>query len=263
MLNNLEDKIIKKIEKEKLKPLSRSFFVIKKIIFWLMISVLLILAGLSSSVMFLIIKHGDWDIYRFLGSSQTTFFLKAFPYFWLLGIIVFLGISLNKTKKADGTYNYPFIYQSFVGITIASILAIIFFNSGLSQKTETYLSNINIYRKTNYLRSSWENPEKGLLAGTLKIKNNEFILKDFSEIEWVLVLPENNLTGKELLIDNDKIKIIGKINTESQKNEFIVQEIRSWKCGCPHCAKMEGSCNGCSDENSCSSENQCQVYKMK
>ncbi len=47
MLNNLEDKIIKKIEKEKLKPLSHSFFVVRKIVFWLMISVLLILAGLS------------------------------------------------------------------------------------------------------------------------------------------------------------------------------------------------------------------------
>jgi len=263
MLNNLEDKIIKKIEKEKLKPLSHSFFVVRKIVFWLMISILLILAGLSSSVMFLIIKHGDWDIYRFLGSSQITFFLKAFPYFWLLGIIIFLGISLNKTRKADGTYNYPFIYQSLAGIAIALTLAVIFFASGLSQKTETYLSDINIYRKTNYLRSSWENPEKGLLAGTLKIVNNEFILKDFSEVEWTLILPKNNFIGEELLINNDKIKIIGEINTESQKNEFIVKEARSWKCGCPHCAKMEGSCNNCSGGNSCNSENQCEIYKTK
>ncbi|MFA7600905.1 MAG: hypothetical protein WCY43_01590 [Patescibacteria group bacterium] len=263
MLNNLEDKIIKKIEKEKLKPLSRSFFVFKKIIFWILTSIFLLFAGLSLSVMFLIIKHGDWDIYHFLGSSPGTFFLKAFPYFWLLGVLVFLILTLIKTKKADGTYAYPFIYQSIIGMLIVTILASGFYLSGMSQKTEAYLSSNKLYRKANYIRSSWENPEKGLLAGTLKIKNNVFILKDFSEIEWVLVLPENNLTGKELLIDNDKIKIIGKINTESQKNEFIVQEIRSWKCGCPHCAKMEGSCNGCSDENSCNSENQCQIYKMK
>lgn len=263
MLNNLENKIIKKIEKEKLKPLSRSFFVFKKIIFWILTSIFLLFAGLSLSVMFLIIKHGDWDIYHFLGSSPGAFFLKAFPYFWLLGVLVFLILTLIKTKKADGTYAYPFIYQSIIGTIIVVILASGFYLSGMSQKTETSLSSNKLYRKANYIRSSWENPEKGLLAGTLEIKNNQFILKDFSEIEWILISPNNDFIGKELLVNNDKIKIIGEIKINSEKNEFIIKEIRPWKCGCPHCAKMEGSCSACFDNNTCSQDSSCKSEKMK
>lgn len=263
MLNNLENKIIKKIEKEKLKPLSRSFFVFKKIIFWFLTSSFLLLAGLSLSIMFLIIKHGDWDIYHFLESNQTTFLLKAFPYFWLLGVLIFLILTIVKTKKADGTYSYPFIYQGGAGFFIIFILATCFYLSGISQKTETYLSSNKLYRKANYMRSSWENPEKGLLAGTLKINKQELFLEDFSAITWSLILPKDNFVGKEFLIDGEKIKIIGEIKNESEKNEFLVKEIRSWKCGCPHCAKMEGSCNNCSAGNSCNFENQCENSKMK
>lgn len=247
MLDNLDKKIIAQIKKEKIKPFSRSFFMIKKIFFWIFISVFLVFSGLSLSITVMMIKYGDWDIYHFLDLTPTFFILKAFPYLWLLGVVIFLFLVLFKTKKADGTYNYSLFFRLITGLVIIIFLAIVFYFSGFSRNTESYLADNKIYVRFNYLRSSWQNPEKGLIAGNLKI-NEKTILEDLSGKSWVLLFPEDSFPGQELLLNNEKVKIIGEIisRMDDDSNYFMVQEFRSWKCGCPHCARMEGDCHRCS-----------------
>ncbi len=257
MLDDLDKKIITKIKEEKIQPLSRSFFVFKKIIFWFFISLFLFLSSLSLSIMALIIKYGDWDIYRFLGFSPAIFFIKAFPYFWFLGLIVFLFLILFKTKKADGTYNYTLFFRSIIGFSSIIVLAIIFYFSGLSRITENYFSVNNVYIRFNYMRSSWQNPEKGLMAGTIIRERGDLMLQDFSGELWELSLPEEDFSGQELLQEGERFKIIGQVQGDFDQKIFLVQELRSWKCGCPHCAKMEGSCSKCSGETSCQGDISC------
>lgn len=258
MLDDLDKKIINKIEREKIKPFSRSFFVIKKIFFWIFISVFMFFSALSLSIMALIIKHGDWDIYQLLGLSPAFFMVKAFPYFWFLGVIIFLILVLFKTKKADGTYNYPLFFRAIIGFLIIVVLAVVLYFSGLSRNTENYLSKNRMYIRFNYLRSSWQNPEKGLIAGTLKLQNDKLILEDFSDESWILLQPEGNFLGQELLLAGERVKIIGQVQDgEEGQKYFLIQELRSWKCGCSHCAKMKGECSACSNGNSCQQERAC------
>lgn len=257
MLNNLEQKIIKKIKQEKHKPLSYTLFIIRKIMFWFLIVTLLLLAALSLSVMVLIIIYGDWDIYKYLGySSSTTYFIKAFPYFWLFALFIFFGISLKKVKKADGVYKYSFATQGIIALFIVLLIALVFFIFEINQKTETLLSSNRLYIKTNYFRSSWENPEKGLLSGVLKIENNNYILEDSLNKKWNLIFITESIRGINLLVDNNRIKIIGEINKDNQ-SEFVVNEIRPWECTCPHCASYETFCPNCSNNNFCSSDSSC------
>lgn len=258
MLSNLEEKIINKIEKDKVRPLSRSFFLLKRIMCYLLLASFFLLSGLSLSVLFLIIYHGDFDIYSMLGTSPWFFFLQAFPYFWLIGALVFLAVAFYRTRKSDTAYHYPLIYQGLPSLVLIIILALGFYFSGLSQKVETYLANNSIYRQVNYFRSSWENPEKGLLAGTLEIENGKMFLHDFDGVSWMLENNKNNILGQELLKDEKKIKVIGEIlSTSSDLNIFLISEVRSWECSCPHCAQMAGSCTGCTGGNSCSKTGSC------
>ncbi len=258
MLNNLEEKIINKIEKDKVRPLSRSFFFTKRMMCYFLLAFFFLLAGLSLSVLFLIIRYGDFDIYLVLGESPWVFFLQAFPYFWLIGVLVFLAFAFYRTRKSDTAYHYPLVYQGLVGLALIVVLALGFYFSGLSQKVETYLADNSIYRQVNYFRSSWDNPDKGLLAGTLEIEKGELILQDFKGVSWKLEGGNNFLLGQGLLQDGKKIKVIGEIiSTSSNLNIFKVSEIRSWECTCPHCAQMENSCTGCTGENSCSKVGSC------
>jgi len=258
MLNNLEEKIIKKIKEEKMRPLSRTSFVAKKVLYYLAVCLFLLLAGLSLSILIMIIKHGDWDVYTVLGKNPWTFFLQAFPYFWLLGVVIFLGVAFNRTRRSDDAYHYPLVYKGIIGIGLIIATALILYFSGLSHSVESYLANNYIYRQANYFRSSWDNPEKGLLAGTLAIKEGQILLHDFSGKLWELKKTKDVFVGSELLQDNKKIKVIGSmLISDLELPVFEITEIRTWECGCPHCAGMKDSCSNCSGNNSCSENNSC------
>lgn len=254
MLANLEDNLIKKIRKEKIKPITKSFFLIKQSVFYLFMLFLIFLSGLSLSILALIIKYGDWDIYYYLGFSPSIFYIKAFPYLWLFTLIIFLLIFLFKTKKADLSYKYNYFIRLSIAFALSVFLAIFLYYFGVSQKTENYLANSSLYLNINYLRSSWQNPELGLIAGTIIEKNNHFILNDLNNKEWPLIVPEHNYSGQEFLKEQQKVKIIG----YAKDNTFIISEIRTWLCGCPHCSYMIGKCSHCQD-NKCSADNFCDL----
>lgn len=261
MLDNLEKKIIKEIESGRIRPISRTVFKLRKMALWSIIVAFLFLAGLSLSVLILVIWHGDWDIYRFLGSSPAAFFFKAFPYFWLLGVLGFLGVALFRTRQTDGAYSRPFVYHGLFGLLTIVVLASIFYYSGFSERVETYLSGSDLYRQANYLRSSWENPEKGLMAGIIELnESNKLVLRDFSNKNWTLILPANDFLGAQLLVPGRKVKLIGLLSQNSSTSSvFIVEQVRPWECGCLHCAHLEESCSGTCDGSSCTQADSCQL----
>lgn len=254
MLDNLENKIKKEIDSGRVKPYGPYFFLLKKIIFWFLVLVFLVLAGMSLSVLILIARYGDWDIYSFLDLSAPIFFLKAFPYFWLLGVVAFLFASFYRLRRADGAYSHPFIYHGLAGFLVIIIFAGIFYFSGLGQKTEAWLAESEVYRQANYLRSSWDNPDKGLLAGNLEFLSGEVMLRDFNNELWLLLLPLNDFPGSHLLIDGERVKLIGK--TAEGDNNFSVEQVRPWECGCSHCVNSQKSCQGCSG-GACNSQASC------
>jgi len=257
MLDDLEKKIKMEIESGRVKPYGRYFFLFKKILFWILIFTFLLLAGMSLAVLILITRYGDWDIYQFLNISSSVFFLKAFPYFWLLGVLGFLFASFYRLRRADGAYSHPFIYHGLAGSCAILVFASVFYFSGLGQKTETWLADNEIYRQANYLRSSWNNPDKGLLAGNLEFSSEDLMLRDFNNELWLLILPLNGFPGQHLLIEGEKIKLIGSV--VDGRNHFSVEQARPWECGCSYCANSKKPCHGCSGDT-CSSQFFCGTH---
>jgi len=253
MLDDLERKIIGEIESGRVKPRGRYFFLLKKLLFWILILVFLLLTGLSLAVLILIARYGDWDIYEFLNISSSVFFFKAFPYFWLLGGVGFLFASFYRLRKSDGAYTRPFVYHGLAGVCAILLFSGIFYFSGLGQKTETWLANNEFYRQANYLRSSWDNPGKGLLAGSLESTPEGLRLRDFNNQAWKLIVPSENFNGQQLLLEGAKVKLIGKI---IDNNNFLIEQIRPWECGCPHCINSDKPCHGCLGDT-CSSQGSC------
>ena len=246
MLDNIENKIINKIKKEKIKPLSKGIVLARKVLMWILISSLLLFSGLSISVLVLIVRFGDWDIYQYLGESPLSFFLLAFPYFWLLFVIAFFVIALIKTKKIEGAYRNSFIYYGVIAILATCLIAVLFSVGGAHKKTETYLAdNSSWYRQLNYMRSAWDNPDKGLLSGVLSFSEDDvFFLTDFSGNDWELLF-EDNFKGDVFLRNNRSVKLIGLIISD---DVFLVSELRPWECGCAHCLGIsETPCAACSN----------------
>ncbi len=248
MLKDLEEKISKEIENEKIKPIGRGFFILKKTLVWSLIFFFLLMAGLSLSVLLLLIAHGDWDIYRFLSMSEELFFIRAFPYFWLMTVLVFLLLAIFRIKKTENAYSHPFLYNGLAGFALICVFASVFYFSGLGGMAESSLSENDAYRRMNFFRSSWDNPDKGLLSGVLEVDGENVLLKDFSEKIWTIDSPKGDFPGKNLMSPGRKVKLIGRMVFTDR---FYVEEARPWECGCRHCAKQEEACSGCSN-GSCS-----------
>jgi hypothetical protein len=243
MLDDLEKKIINEISNGNLKSTSRFFLTLKSLGRSFLLAVFLFLSGLFLSVLYLIIRHGDWDLYRFFGYSPLSFFVVAFPYFWLVGGLFFLIWSLIRTRKTNQAYRYPLVYNGILGMLIILIISMIFVWSGVGIKTESFLSSNYFYRQANYLRSLWDNPDRGLLAGTLeRLANDQLSLRDFSGKLWTLNLREEKIINQSLLNPGNRVKIIGFI----EDDYFVVKEVRHWECGCPHCAMINSECSSCS-----------------
>lgn len=254
MLDDLEKKIVKEISNGNLKSTSRFSLGLKSLGRYFLLAGFLFLSGLSLSVLYLIIRYGDWDLYRFLDYSPLSFFIVGFPYFWLGGGLFFLVWSLIRTRKTNQAYRYPLVYNGILGIVIILIISVISVWSGVGAKTESFLSSNYFYRQANYLRSLWNNPDRGLLAGTVEqLGRNQLSLRDFSGKLWVLSLREEQIVNQSLLNPGRRVKIIGSL----EDDYFVVKEVRPWECGCPHCAMMDGECSSCSS-GSCSASS-CQM----
>jgi len=256
MLEKIEEQIISQIKTKKIKPLDRSWFIIKRLSAWLLAGLFIILGAVSVSLIITILRFGDFDVYRLVSSSPVVFFILVFPYFWLLCYLFFLGFSLWKMRHSQYGYRYQKIWLWLSFFLVSLLLGVIFTGTGLGKQAENYLADkVSVYRQINYMRGMWDHPEKGMLSGEITaIDGRTLWLKDFSNKLWKVDMSATQITPMVSMMPGGKIKLVGQMMAEQQ---FKAQEIRSWGCGCAASQSQGAECS-CgqtgSSGGSCSSE---------
>lgn len=209
---NISDKALKLINKKQIKPIPKWEFVVKNWGLWLGFGICLILLVLGVGV--------SW-----FGLAGNI----IIPYIWLFIAVIFLVLSFllfEKTKKAYRlNKSLVLIFIIIIAITIGGII----FKTGMANRIDKGLGARSIYyRQMVPIRiQAWSNPEQGYLSGIIinLTNNNKFEIKDFSGNIWKITGQNPLIRGRVVMDEGQEIKLIG---TQTNGNNFIVDEIRPW-----------------------------------
>ena len=230
-MNNISDKVFKRIKENNIKPKSRYYFITKNYFIWSIFGISILIGSLAFSMILFISKQLDWDIYPYLKENFLKTILINLPYFWLLFFCLFIGIAYYHFIHTKKGYQFKFISILLISLVVSIILGTSLYFNGFSESLEgIFLEKIPYYKNLVYTREKqWMNPQKGLLAGIIaevELSENSFILIDLENNRWKVDATEATWKGRLIPSLNLKIKLIGKIQ---ENYNFKALEIRPWQ----------------------------------
>lgn len=232
-MENLSDKVLRKIKEENIRPRPRWQFLLEDYVIWLFFLVSLILGALAFCVTLHAFFTNDWDLYQYLHTSLVGHILISIPYLWIGFLVLFIGIAYYNFKYTKGGYRreaYVVVGLSIVG----SLLLGAFLSSlGMGEKIENMVAaSVPAYEKLTCCsnrKDIWVQPANGLLAGQIidVLDDRNFEIKDFLGSSWRIEEDDDTLEYDPLEIKTgEQVKLIGE---KKQDFVFWAREIRPWK----------------------------------
>ncbi len=222
-------KLLEKIQAEKIPQKSHWQFVLKNIFFWAIFIFSIIIGALSFSVILFAFNQTDFDLLSNVPNSGIELFLGLLPFFWIFSCIVFFLVSIFVIRHTKTGYRY----SSFLIFGSSIILSIIlgttlFFINGAEKMERIFSENVPVYKSFEEKKiSRWSRPEDGFLAGKVIEKGEDIIIiEDWDNKKWEVDFENAVVRGKLLLEKNEEIKMIGKISGD---NIFIATQIGPWE----------------------------------
>lgn len=221
-------KLLEKIQSEKIPQRSRKQFILKNIFFWLLFAFSIIIGGLSFSVILFAFNQTDFDLLSHIPNSKIELFLGLLPFFWIISCLVFLLISIFGIRHTKTGYRYSPLLVFGSSIILSIVLGTTLFLSGGAEKMERVFSeNVSVYKSIEERKiSRWSRPEDGFLSGIIIEKGRTIIIKDWNDKKWEVDFKNAIIKGRISLEKNEKIKIIGEV---SEDNIFIATQIGPWE----------------------------------
>ena len=223
--------ILEKIQKEKIRPRAKYFFVLRDLLVWGLFGLATIVGALAVSVIIFILTDNDWDVYRHLQKSFWGYLFVSLPYFWFLILLALVGTAYwnyKHTRKGYLLNPYILFLSSFL---VSLLLGWALFAGGAGERLDRFFGEkIDYYSGAEAHKiKNWSNPESGLLAGKIvEIEKGYFYLNDFDAQRWRIIEEETAWRRGVQKEIGEAVKIIG--NLEEDKI-FRAQEIRPWQGG--------------------------------
>lgn len=219
-MSNIAQKILEKIEKEKIKIIPKWRFILFRGFVWTSLFIAVFLAAVSISMVMFQICDIDWDLIPRMGPKPVFEFFRLIPYFWLViaaVLFVFVYFDFRKTRKG---------YRYGGGIVILSsvVLSIVFgtamYFARAPHMTDRFLSDMPFFREMDEGRQEfWHNPEKGMISGAvISVKDGVLVIQDPGRHEWNVDVLNSKMERPCMFV-----RIIG---NSVDGNHFIAREIR-------------------------------------
>lgn len=227
---DFSDKIIAKIEEQKIKPRPRWQFIVKKYTILTLAIASLILGGLSFSLIFHLLNNQDWTWQSIDRSHFLLLILNSLPLAWLAFFVLFIVTLCYNFRQLKHGYKYPvktIALSALVTMICFGILAAIL---GINRQIHSLLSNrIPSYQNAFDPRmQAWDRPQAGFLSGRIKEFNEfGFILENPHQQALQVIVNRNTIISPELEGEvSERIRVFGFV---SPPDSFIAQEIKPWE----------------------------------
>lgn len=222
--------VVKKIEKQRIAPRPRWFFMARDAGTWILSGVLLVIGALVISAAWYSLFDHDWDVYTYVGANPFVSLLENIPYFWIAIALVLFGLVFLTFRKTREGYHYAAGAIIVGAVVIGLVAGGMLFGVGAGEHVE-HLASAYVpyyYGADERQEELWMDPASGLLAGTIDRVDSttQFTLTDFSGNQWVVAATGTRWESGTRPVRGAVIKLIGAPATET--TTFIAKEIRPW-----------------------------------
>lgn len=238
--------ILKEIEKDKIEPKAKWIFVLKNILAWSLGIFSLIISSMSVSVIIQIINNNDYSFFRMIHPSPMGLIIRSLPYFWIIGMIIFIIIFRYTLKQTKDGYKVEVYKIIIISIILNIILGILFYTQGMGANIDNFFSRRSpIYEKMSATRKKmWLQEKDGVISGQIiSVTNqNNFNLEDLNKKQWKIIKVENKILRPEFkkmplskifLTPGLEIRALGEKIDENTFHAFIIKSAPS--CSCSSC----------------------------
>jgi len=227
-MESLKDKILNKIKSGEIMQKPRWQFLTKEFLTWSGAILFLAIAALVCSAVIFNVQDIDWTLRPRLHWGAGRFIFINAPYFWIIGLVLFISLTYLAFKHTNKGYRYALSAAGAIILLLslaAGWLTHHAFMSGrfLEQGARQYFPYYAAMDRPR--QAMWQQPEQGLLAGEVIIPlfNNTFQLADINRKNWMVICDGCSIKQGVTLSSHEKVKVIGQ---EIGADEFTAEEIR-------------------------------------
>lgn len=226
-MQNLSQKILAEIKKQKIEPRSRFIFLAKNYGIWALAIVALFFVAIFFGTFVAELFEAEWELLPHFPGGRFNFVAHTLPIFWLVAILAagaFTFFLFRKTKCG-----YRFGVLAIVGsILVASVAG------GFSLLSTSLPPKFHDFKMQNFPprfdEREWQNPSEGFLFGTiLEIEKKILLLDSLDEKVWEVDISVAKIPPEFEFEVGDKIRAIGRKIDESNllagRQEFAAELI--------------------------------------
>jgi hypothetical protein len=222
MKEDISQKILEKIEKDKIEPTSKAVFLLRDFGIALGILTSFFIGSLCSAYIIFVLSGSDITLYYRMGLSLSSYIVSLAPFLPLfLLLLLSLSVYLFLIRFRSG-YRYTIVRVLFVsiGLFIFSGIALHFFQGG--RKIDDISTQI-IPRSESFLvqkERAWLKPDEGVIIGSVvEIGERAIFIEDVEGKVWGVGLKDfDNLSVLEKITPGKTISVQGVVDYE---NDFV------------------------------------------
>ncbi len=215
-MENLEEKIMNRIQTDKIEPTSFWYFLMRDFSLWFLVFLSIVFSTLTVSPMIFILQNMETGFLMHITNNYYLEIIKSLPYMWLflgLGSAYFAKVAWTKTKNA---YKFDGSYVWIVSIILTLIFSILL-NIYSGNKFAKFLDD-NVYEKSfGYYKSlearkqeNWTQEKNGRFIGIVKkVTSSSFSLYNQKTNTTLEIDFKSDAPGNEFIELENKLRVVG------------------------------------------------------
>lgn len=255
--DSMANKIMERIEDEKITPVPRWRFSARNGLFWSLWVLSVLVGAVAVSAAIFSLANSGYKYYVATHSGFVSFVFDTIPYLWLLLLTLFIIVALENLKHTKRGYKIPITLLLLVSILASLFFGFLIYLLGFAPVIDKTAGSLPFHETVQeHQMKIWNNPEFGLLAGEITSVDPEltsFTITTFEGEQWQILTDELRLQNMEILSLENEIRIVGVPDSEND-DTFIACFIFPWSiAGMPGHRHPEGKAK-------IDCEHECEIY---
>jgi len=220
--------IIDKIKEKNIRQKPKWHFELRNIFIWGTFIVGVLIGAISFSIILFTIQQVDFSLVTHLSHSKLELFLGLLPFFWIIGLLIFLTVAIFAFQRSERGYKLTWFRLLGISMAFSILLGTLFFIAGGSQGLEmAFASKVSSYESIQQKKMKiWMKPEEGFLSGTIEnVVGDTIYLIDFNNTKWNVDYGNAFIAPIVSLEKGEQVKLVGQM---TQNNNFQAKDVRPW-----------------------------------
>jgi hypothetical protein len=227
----IADKVIQRLEDDKVTPIARWHFALKNSGFWSLWLLSVVLGSCAAAATIFTFLNSGWKYRTLTHDSFFLFLLDVMPLFWLISLGMLIVGGYYTLRNTSRGYRFPFFMVILASIVVSGIGGTLLYSVGVAGTIDTIRRPLPFSHPILSLEEDrWNNMTKGLVAGVVQsfdAKEHLLTLALFSGEEKILSTIELDPLHISMLTEGARVRIIGGVDIDSS-NVFVACVVVPW-----------------------------------